>query len=109
MDRAERAKKLVESLKPMQLAGAVVWGKPKPEPAAPKHLCIPCPRMTEAEKRLELVLCYVERMLGHPMSMMDARVLITLIRAANEEGRCDNGAGTEGPGEVGGEVPEEGG
>lgn len=61
-----------------------MWGKPKSEPAAPIHLHIPCPRMTVAEKRLELVLCYVERMLGHPMSMMDAEVLITLIEKTRE-------------------------
>lgn len=57
-----------------------MWGKPKSELAASMHLHIPCPRMTAAEKRLKLVLYYVERMLGHPMSTMDAEVLIEKTR-----------------------------
>lgn len=85
-----------------------MWGKPKAEPATLLRARLPCPRAHSRERGLELVLRYIERMLGYPMSAMDAEVLVTLIRAANEEGRCDDGAGTEGTGEAGEEVSSEG-
>ena len=86
-----------------------MWGKPKTEAPEVAQLRLQCPRMPRKERSIELVLRYVDRMLGYPMSMLDAEVLVALIRAAGEEGRCDDGAGTERAEEAGGEVPEEGG
>lgn len=86
----------------------MMWGKPKTEPVAPLYARLPCPRMPRKERSIELVLRYVDRMLGYPMSTLDAEVLVALIRAVNEEGRCDDGVGTEGAGEAGGEVSGEG-
>ena len=64
----------------------MMWAK-KPKSADFVSLNIPAPRVLNREQRsMELVLRYVERMLVHPMSMLDAEVLLTLIKAAQEGG-----------------------
>lgn len=56
----------------------------KPYSFTPLHL--PTPRATQQERSIELVLRYVERLLGHTLSLLDAAVLAALIKAVPEEG-----------------------
>lgn len=63
-----------------------MWGKKNPEPLSFTPLHFPMPRMTRQERDIELVLRYVERLMGRALSFLDAEVLVTLIKAVSEGG-----------------------
>lgn len=63
-----------------------MWGRKNTEPLSFTPLCFPAPRMTHQERGIELVLRYVERLMGHALSFLDAEVLVTLIKAVSEGG-----------------------
>lgn len=63
-----------------------MWGKKNTEPLSFTPLRLPAPRMTRQERDIELVLRYVERLMGHTLSFLDAEVLVTLIKAVPKGG-----------------------
>ena len=63
-----------------------MWGKKNTEPLSFTPLRLPALRMTRQERDIELVLRYVERLMGHTLSFLDAEVLVTLIKAVPKGG-----------------------
>ena len=63
-----------------------MWGKKNTEPLSFTPLRPPALRMTRQERDIELVLRYVERLMGHTLSFLDAEVLVTLIKAVPKGG-----------------------
>lgn len=83
-----------------------MFGKKQPESEFAVRHEFPVPRMTRREHGLELVLRYVERILGHPLSSMDAEVLVALIEVAKDSETEDKEVLDEHEGENEAQFPE---